>query len=48
MDRKKALYKEDVCNYFCKERSILLSEAAFNNYVSEFIANRNIIKRTRL
>ena len=28
-----------------KERSILLSEAVFNNYVNELIANGKIIKK---
>lgn len=45
-DRKKEVYKEDVYNYICKERSILFSEAVFNNYVTEVIANRKIIKIT--
>ena len=46
IDRKKAPYKEDVYKYLCKKRrSILLSEAVFNNYVNELIANGKIIKK---
>lgn len=44
--QKKAAYKEDVYNYLCEERSVLLSEAVFNNYVAELISNGNIITRT--
>ena len=44
--QKKAAYKEDVYNYLCKERSVLSSEAVFNNYVAELISNGNIITRT--
>ena len=45
-DRKKTAYKEYIYDYLCKERSILLSEAVFNNYVTKLIANGNIIKRS--
>lgn len=34
-----------IITYVKKERSILLSEAVFNNYVNELIANGKIIKK---
>ena len=44
-DKKKAAYKTDVYNYLCKERSILLSEAVFDNDVTKLTANGKITKR---
>ena len=44
-DRKKAAYKEDICNYLCKEKGILLSESDFNDYVTDLVANGKIIIR---
>ena len=43
--RKKAAYKEDICNYLCKEKGILLSESDFNDYVTDLVANGKIIIR---
>ena len=42
-DRRKAAYKEDICNYLCQEKGILLSESDFNDYVTDFVANGKII-----
>ena len=42
-DRKKAAYKEDICNFLCKEKGILLSESDFNDYVTDLVANTKII-----
>ena len=48
MDRRRHhIRKVCIITYVKKERSILLSEAVFNNYVNELIANGKIIKRTR-
>ena len=44
-DRKKAAYKEDICNFLCKEKGILLSESDFNDYVTDLVANGKIIIR---
>ena len=44
-DRKKAAHEEDICNYLCKEKRILLTESDFNDYVNDFVANGKIIIR---